>query len=83
MQPHFSCVCVCVCVCVWRGGEQLQNSRFDVSFTAVMASLFYLSTLFVRPVGWFVVLTYSIQPTADNVADSRTSALFFQAADTP
>jgi len=42
---------------------------------------------FVRLVGWFIVLTYCTQPTADDVADNRTGtcigALGFQAARTP
>jgi len=71
---------------VWDGG-QIQNSCVDVSFTSYYVIILYDNCWFVRPVGWFIVLTYSTRPTADDVADNRTGtcigALRFLAARTP
>jgi len=72
--------------CLWNGGK-IQNSCVDVSFTVYYVIILSDNCWFVRPVGWFIVLTYATQPIADDVEDNRTAtsigALGFQAARTP
>jgi len=65
------------------GGGQIQNSCVDVPFTAYYVIILSDNCLYVQSAG----LSYSTQPTSDDVADSRTGtcigALCFPAARTP